>query len=265
MNGAALAAEAAAKIVPAYQRGGALAFVYGEGSVVNGFTTESDLDLVLVWDLDEPPPPLHRPVHIVNEGAAAVEQYHQPGFWLDRCWVDGQQVDIHHVPRPLLEGWIDDVLAGGGWEHHAYPLPLYALAGFAYGVLLHDERGEGADAYARLSPFPAALTDRSHRLLSEQLAGYLDDLSACIRRGDGWLFHELLCAGLKLIFVTWFAAHHRYCPHHKWLRRWIERLGLDPAMADLERQLWDSSSDLGRRQEVFTTLARRALQTSQPA
>lgn len=264
MNGAALAAKVAAKIVPVYRPIGALGFVYGQGSVVAGFTTESDLDVIFVWDRDEPPPPPQRPVHLINDGAAAAEQFHQPGFWLDRCWVGGQQVDICHVPRRHFEGWIDAVLAGEGWEHHAHPLPLYAVAGFAYGVLLQDERGGGADAYDRLTAFPAALTERSRRLLSDQLAGYLDALSGCIRRGDGWLFHELLCTGLKLIFVTWFAAHHRYCPHHKWLRRWIERLGLDPAMADLEQQLWDPYADLSRKLDVFTMLAQRALQASLP-
>ena len=62
-----------------------------------------------------------------------------------------------------------------------------------------------------------------------------------------------------------FAANRRYLPFHKWLQKWIARFGLDPEIADLERQLWQPGADLHRRQELFSALAQRVLETSAPS
>ncbi|MFI7641020.1 hypothetical protein [Nonomuraea sp. NPDC049400] len=42
-------------------------FAYGQGSVFTGFTTTSDLDMVIIWGEDEPPPPERRPVELALE------------------------------------------------------------------------------------------------------------------------------------------------------------------------------------------------------
>jgi len=264
VNGIALATDIASRVVPAYRKLGELSFVYGQGSVVVGFTTKSDLDLVFVWDRDEPPDLSARPAGLLNEGARAPVQYHQPGFYLDRFWMGGRQVDVPHVPRSVFDDWLRAVMAGGGWERREHPLPLAAVAGFAYGVILSDDGGTGAAARAEVAAFPTSLVERSRALLAEQLPEYEDVLDGCARRGDGWLFHEVLADGLRYVFVSWFAAEHRYWPHHKWLQRWVERFGMDQSIADLERQLWAPGADLARKQELFSALANRVLGLPRP-
>lgn len=264
MDGVALATGIAEQVVPVYQGLGGLSFVYGQGSVVAGFTRESDLDLVVVWDRDEPPEPAERPVARLSRGPRPPMQYHQSGFWLDRLWIEGQQIDVSHQPRAVFDGWLRTVAAGGGWERHAYPLPLAAVAGFAYGVLLADPSELGAEARARVAAFPPALIERSRALLARQLPEYVELLDGCARRGDGWLFHELLCDGLRQVFVAWFASQRRYWPHQKWLQRWIERFNMDRSIADLERRLWLPGAGLTDRRELFALLADRVLAASNP-
>jgi len=259
MDGTARAFAVAARTVPVYQALGGLAFVYGQGSVVVGFATDADLDLICVWDRAEPPVAAVRPVHRLHTGTPPPAQFDRPGFALDQFWFGRQQVDVAHVPRAIFDGWLASVAAGGGWEGRAYPQPLAAVAGFAYGVLLADLGGGGTQARAGVTDFPQALTDRSREHLAAHLSAYTEALAGCADRGDGWLFHEILGDALRPALVAWFAAHRRYLPFHKRLHHWIARFGLEPALADLERRLWLPDADLARKQAYYVTLAEYVL------
>lgn len=259
IDGIALAHEVAARVVPIYRPLGGLSFVYGQGSLVAGFATDADLDLILVWDRPEPPPAVERPIDLLHTGTSPSAQFDRPNFFLDQFWMERQQVDVLHVPRSIFDGWLSSIGTGGGWEHRAYPQPLAAVAGFAYGVLLADIGGEGTRAREAVNAFPQALVDRSREHVAAHLPSYADVLAGCAARGDGWLFHEILGDALRPVLVAWFSAHHRYLPFHKRLHHWIARFALDPAIADLERRLWLPEADLVRKQALYSTLAAHIL------
>jgi len=183
MDGAARAFAVAARTVPVDQALGGLAFVYGQGSVVAGFATDADLDLICVWDRAEPPVAAVRPVHLLHTGTPPPAQFDRPGFALDQFWFGRQQVDVAHVSRTIFDGWLASVAAGGGWEGRSYPQLLAAVSGFAYGVLLAD----GTEA----------LATRSREHLAAHRSAYAEALAGCADRGDGWLFHEILGDALR--------------------------------------------------------------------
>jgi hypothetical protein len=140
----------ARQIVPAYRQLGGLAFAYGQGSVFTGYDRDAVVDIVVVWDRDAPPPPTERPVHDLSKGPGAPVTLHQPGFVLDHFALDDVLVDVSHQTREAFEGWLREVRSGRGWEGAAYPLPLYAVSGFAYGALLADGSGAGSDIRSQL-------------------------------------------------------------------------------------------------------------------
>jgi len=230
-----------------------------KGTVVAGFSADADIDIVMVWDRTEPPPPEMRPAPRLNEGDRPAAQFHQPNTSLDQFWIGTRPVDVAHIPAAAFADWLDRVGAGDGWEQRAYPQPLAAVAGFAYGVLLADEYGAGAAAWVRVAAFPPALAARSRARLAEQLPAYADALAGCAARGDGWLFHELLVEALRGACAAWFAAQGRYLPFHKRLHHWAMRFGLDPSIADLERQLWLPGADLARKRALYIALAEHVL------
>lgn len=245
----------AREIVAAYQRVGDLAVAYGQGSLLAGFDSTAGLDLVLVWDRVDPPPADDRPVHQLHDGRQPAMRFMQR----DRFAIGGHEVNVAHRTKREFEDWRDAVHAGRGWEVVTNPAPLYAISGFVYGVLLADLDGSGSQAREKLFTFPEALRERSASTLSDDLTTYESDLVTAAKRGDGWLFHELLGNMHRHAMVAWFAAERRYCPYPKWLQRWIARFNLDPRIAMLERSLWTPPVSLHNRVDQFRQLVDRVL------
>lgn len=230
------------EVIPAYDAIGALAFVYAQGSLVAGYTSTADLDLVLVWQA-QPPRASFRPVSQLNDGARPYETYDVPGFVVDRFWASGQEYSLKHETVQDLDGWISTVHAGHGWHGSEYPRPLAAVSGFRYGILLHDPAGEGIRRLRQLDPFPSDLVRVSREALLAELPGYRAELRRCAQRGDGLLFHELLTKAEKTVLVAWFSARGIYMPHEKWLARSIQRHAPAPRFAELESELWSGGLD----------------------
>jgi hypothetical protein len=168
-------------------------------------------------------------------------------------------VDVVHHARKTFDGWLEQVRGGEGWQEAVWPLPLFAVSAFFYGVLLDDAQGEGALAHASLVPFPDALVDKTREALARNFPFYQGELAACVRRGDGWLFHDLLGKLLRDTYITWFAAEHRYCPHLKRLQGWIERFNLDAEIAGIERRIWEDP-DLTQKLQLVETMIEKVLQ-----
>ncbi|WP_020578370.1 DUF4037 domain-containing protein [Actinopolymorpha alba] len=251
------ALEIATRVTTAYRRVPGLAFAYGQGPVVAGFTHDSDLDLIMVWDGSAPPRNRSTAMKDLHNGPGKPIQYDYPGFALDRFWVNGQQIEVSHKTHDTFCGWIRDIRSGWGWEDTDPSMALYSVAGFAYGRVFTDD-GRAAEARTDLTTFPPLLIERSRAVLAAELPSYDRDLAGCARRGDGLLFHEILSKVLRHALVAWFSAEHRYCPHPKWLQHWVARFGMDPGIAGLERSLWVPVT-LGRRREVFVAMAERIL------
>ncbi len=255
--------DLAASVTAAYRKLPDLAFAYGQGPVVAGFTNDSDLDLVLVWDGADAPKNRSQALRELHDGPGNPVQYDYPGFALDRFWCKGEQIEVSHKTHETFVGWIRDIRSGWGWEDIDTTMPLYAVAGFAYGRVFADEDGRAAAARSDLTTFPPLLIERSRSVLSAELPSYDRDLAGAVRRSDGLLFHELLGKVLRHALVAWFSAEHRYCPHPKWLQHWVARFGLDTRIAGLERSLWMPVT-LERRREAFLTMAERILELETP-
>lgn len=255
------ARQVAYRVVPAYRELGELAFAYGQGSAIAGFSERAGVDLVAVWDRAEPPDADARPVKALHQGTDLPVRLHHPalGMVRDTFTNGGRQVVVSHFTMADVKRWIDEVQSGRGWEHVVRPTPLYAVAGFVYGAQLSDESGSGSAWRDELAAFPDALIERSQNVLSADLRAYGDDLARYARNGDGWLFHEVFGDMLRHALVAWFATERKYCPYPKWVRHWVSRFALDPSIAALERGMWAPPVSLERRRELFVQLSERVL------
>jgi hypothetical protein len=242
-----------ATVAAAYTECGGLSFCYGQGSVFSGLTMDSDLDIVMVWDRDVPPAD-QRPARRLNDGAAEPIQFDLARSALDKLQVGGWPVDVAHFSRAEFDGWLRDVRSGGGWQDPAWPLPLFAVSGFAYGLMLSDVDGHARRALDELRQFPQPLVDRTRDALRTEWPSFDAELAACARRGDGWLFHDLMSTLLRHTYITWFAAHHVYCPHPKRLGQWIARFAMEADIATLERGIWQDTSLTERRTRLTATV-----------
>ncbi|GHO90111.1 hypothetical protein KSF_001590 [Reticulibacter mediterranei] len=195
-------AHIASEVIAQYRRLGGVGFAYGQGSVFTGFSEDADLDINLVWDRPCPPPRQERPVALLCDALHEPVQFDTASLALDKLWVDGRQVDVVHHSKETFEQMLEQVRCGDGWQESIWPLPLFAVAGFFYGVLLDDAYGEGAQAHATLAQFPEVLVRKTHEALSGNFPFYQGELTACARREDGWLFHELLGKLLRDTYIA---------------------------------------------------------------
>jgi hypothetical protein len=253
------ALQIAHRVIPAYRDLGELAFAYGQGSAIAGFRSDATLDLVAVWDRVQPPDADVRPVDQLNEGDDLVVRLDHLGMVRDTFWSGGRKVAVSHLTMAEVKRWVDEVQSGRGWEHVLRPTPLYAVAGFVYGVQLADPEGSGTAWRDDLASFPDALVERSTDVLAEDLRTYRPELVRSARAGDAWLFHKTLSDLLRRALVAWFAVEHRYCPYPKWLRLWVARFGMDPSIAALERNMFAPPVGLDRRLELFEQMCQRIL------
>ena len=90
----------------AYEGAGELSFCYGQGSVFTGLATDSDsdLDIVMVWD-GEVPAAGRRPAGAVSEPGSTPDQFDLARGGLDKMRVGGWPVDIAHHPRCAYVTW----------------------------------------------------------------------------------------------------------------------------------------------------------------
>lgn len=123
LNGAA--EQVGRSVVTALAGCGKVDFAYGQGSVFTGFSTESDLDLVIIWAEDEPPPAASRPVGQLTDAGSTPTQFHDRTFGLDKMRVSGWEVDVAHYPRTRFDSWcaLSDALLdcadrGDEWLFH---------------------------------------------------------------------------------------------------------------------------------------------------
>lgn len=242
-------------IIEAFRSCDGLSFAYGQGSVFAGFVHDSDLDINMIWDRTQLPgaPEIG--------DVAQLKRYESPDFALDKLRINGRPVDVLHHRKQTFDSWRDQVKVGDGWQTEVWPLPLYAISGFAYGVVLDDQRGAARRAREEISRFPTQLVEQSHHAVSIELPNVDKELVGCISRTDGWLFHQLLTALMRTIYVAWFAGHGRYCPHPKWLRAWVDRLAIDDGIVHLDQQLW-TTPDLDLKRDLVHTIAERVLARS---
>ncbi|MBM7785364.1 hypothetical protein [Tenggerimyces flavus] len=238
------------RVVDRYGELQGLVLCFGQGSAVMGFSESSDLDLVMVW-VDGVPAAAGRPIHALAAAGSEPKQFDGSFGGLDKLQVDGWEVDVSHCALASFERWLSEVHEGDGWQVEEWPQPLHSVAGFAYGQILADPSNVGARAQSALASFPPLLVTKSAERLAQDWEALRPELARCVERSDGWLFHQLSGPLVRVAYVAWLAAQHRYCPFPKHLRSWAIRLSLDPALVDAERQMWNGT--LADRLDALTT------------
>lgn len=232
----------ASLVVSTYATQASVGFAYGQGSAFTGLSVDSDIDIVIIWDLDEVPDASARRAGRPGGTCDDPIQFDGESFALDKLQVDGRDVDVAHFTRATFDSWCTEVAAGDGWQVEVWPLPLHAVAGFVNGVILADSDGAARRVRQALHRPSPQLTAKTVTTLAQQLDGYANELEACLRRDDAWLVHHLVSRLMRLSYLAWFAAEGYYCPFPKHMRQWIQRLGLDREAARLDEEVWAATT-----------------------
>jgi hypothetical protein len=241
------------QVADRFGRQEALAWLYGQGSVITGFSTDSDLDFVAVW---------HRmPTAAVMPGGSGFARHGE--LALEQLRMGGYDVDVQHVPSAMFEQWIEAVGRGEGWSGEQWPMPSHVAAGLAEGLLVVDSSGAGAELQAQLQQPEPVLVEAVVGQLSAAAPGLLSEMERASSRHDLWL-HDLLAVQLhKMIYTAWFLIEGHYPPFPKHLCNWYQRFGMDDRVRQLEERYWATTDQRDRRSALAeltsTVLALRPL------
>lgn len=184
---------------------------------------------------------------------------------LEKATIDGYDVDLMHVPRPEFTDWIEQVRRGEGWARQSWPQPIHVAAGFAEGIFLLDDRGEGAACQLQVQRPSATLVQAVTDHLRSSLPGYIGELREAAAQQHRWLYTSLASQLHRTIYLAWFLAEGHYPPFPKYLRQWFDRFNMNTKVRQLEDHYWAAPSDPGRAEamaelaEAVVTLAKRKL------
>jgi hypothetical protein len=234
--------RAASLVVGSYAAQEPIGFAYGQGSAFTRFSADSDVDVVIIWDLDMVPESRARRAARPGGTRHDPVQFDGEFFALDKLRVDGRDVDVAHYTRASFESWCGEVDRGDGWQTDVWPLPLHSVAGFVYGTILADTDGSATRIREAIRIPSPRLVAKTAFTLTQELDGYASELQACVRRDDAWLLHHLAGRLMKHSYVAWFAAEGYYCPFPTHLWRWIRHLGLKRRASQLEEEVWASTT-----------------------
>lgn len=226
-----------------------LAWMYGQGSVITGFSADSDLDFVAVWHRMPTGPVLSAAGgRITRSGELAVEQLE----------IGGYEVEVQHVPVATYDRWMAALQEGEGWSGDAWPMPVHVAAGLAEGLVVADASGSGAELRARLQTPEPVLVRAVVDELSTSSSGFLRAMRRASSRGDLWL-HDLLAVRLhKLVYSAWFLVEGHHPPFPKHLPDWFERYEMDGRIRRVEAAYW-ATSELAERDGRLHELASAVL------
>jgi hypothetical protein len=158
--------------------------------VISGFTTDSDVDLVAVWQT--------LPDRAVIQGATRVVL---DDLVLEKARCVNHDLDVMHLPLSGFSSSVDAVETGRTWRSSAWPDPCM--------------------------PLPASLMGSWFTIRAVKPHGCS---RACpsLRR----------CSSRPLEYVLVFAVAGHYCPFPKHLSAWLDRLGIEPSLVALDRDVW---------------------------
>lgn len=234
------------RIIPEYEVLGPISFAWEQGSVVSGYTTKGDYDVVLAWDLADLPREERRSVVVrldeSNRDHPFVVDYRDIN--IDRFVVEGQEFNIGHATTAGFRRFhVDPVLAGVAFREEDILQPVVTVSGFYYGNVLLDRKGEGASIKDALRSFPEPLRKEARRLLPL----CRDDLPVLTRlgeRGDWIPYFRDLSRIVRTMLFALFAAHDVYYPGDKWILKALERFAIGADAAGAWEQIWSRRASI---------------------
>lgn len=223
-----------ALLLEVIQRAPGLRWIHGQGSSIAGFSDDSDIDCVVVWD--------QVPTNVTLPPAWAPRLDVHGHVALEQAIVASRDLDLLHVRDSLFNDWVRQVDEGNGWQSDNWPSPRYSASGLAHGTVLHDPDGLATNLQQQLQRPSPALRASTHDALTAALPIYLAELNKCADRQDHWLHQHLSSQLLKTTYTAWFVAEGHLPPFPKLLPAWHQRLGIDPRLIEFERRHWIASS-----------------------
>jgi hypothetical protein len=235
-------------VLPAYARLGTLAFAHLHGSLVSGYTDQSDLDVVLVWDAADVPSDRGAIVERLDERRREFpESIDHQDIHIDRFFIGGQEYEVVHHTLGGFSQNINWVRTGGGDPGNQVVRAQELAAGLRHATFLTDARGQGHALQESLVAFPEHLKTRAVRVAQSNRERYLNELRTYARREDWFPFHSALGSRTRSALQALFAQREVYWTGDKWRRAAMVRFGFEPAIVDAYDRLWASASSADDR------------------
>lgn len=228
------------RIIPEYQVLGPISFAWAQGSVVSGYATEGDYDVILAWSLADLPREERRSVvaRLDERNPDHPFVVDDRDINIDRFVIEGREFNIGHATTAgFRKSHIDPVLAGVAFREEDILQPVVTVSGFYYGNILLDRNGEGASLKDVLRHFPDPLRKDALRLL-RLCRSDLPVLRGLGERGDWIPYFRDLSRIVRTILFALFAAHDVYYPGDKWVLKALERFAIGADAAGAWEQIW---------------------------
>jgi hypothetical protein len=240
------------EILPTCQAavGQAVALCYAQGSLISGYTTDADLDVIVVWEGDVPG---HRtwlaPLHDVDEPAFFT--YDATDLAIDRLWRQGQEFNLGHHGRHRFERHLSATADGRTLANDR--VAQQVRSGFMRGRILVDTGP--AEAWRRAAaPLPDGYVAEAVRRAHNDWAYARTELAKAAKRDDGLVFATVLANSVLHQVVAVFALAGQYYPGLKWLRRAMADAGVAEDAIGLHEAIW-STADRAAQLEAGDALA----------
>jgi hypothetical protein len=236
------------RVLPEYVALGTLAWAHMQGSRVLGYTDESDLDVVLVWDAVEVPAGREVVVERLDERTREQpEVIDYRDIHIDRFVVGGQEYELAHYTLARFEQIMEAVRTGSDLPGREIVIPLALAAGFCEAVFLVDQRGTGQRVRESLQEFPGYIKARATGAARNNRERRMNELRTHARRGDWFPFHSALTSATRTVLQAIFAQREVYWTGDKWRRAAMLRYGFEPHIVEAYDRLWAPDAPAERR------------------
>jgi hypothetical protein len=237
-----------ARVLPEYTALGTLAWAHVQGSLVLGYTDESDLDVILVWDATDVPTSREPLVARLDERTRELpEVIDYRDIHLDRFVVGGQEYELAHYTLARFEQIMEAVRTGGDLPGREIVNPLALAAAFREAVFLVDPRGSGRRMREVLREFPEYLKTRATLAARNNRDRRMNELRTHARRADWFPFYSALASATRTVLQALFAQREVYWTGDKWRRAAMLRYGFEPRIVDVYDRLWAPRTTVERR------------------
>lgn len=226
-------------VLPEYAPLGALAWAHVQGSLVLGYTEESDLDVILVWDAPDVPTGREPLVARLDEREREFpEVIDYRDIHIDRFVLRGQEYELAHYTRERFEQTMQSVRTGSDLPGREI-VNSQALAGaFREAVFVVDPRGVGQRLQETLREFPEHLKAGTRLTASNNRERRMNELRTHARRGDWFPFNSALASATRTVLQALFAQREVYWTGDKWRRAAMLRYAFEPHLIDAYDRLW---------------------------
>lgn len=230
-----------ADVWPVLSDVGSVAFAYGQGSLVSGYTHDADLDVVVVWEgavpLDRMP--WLRSLH--DDDTKPPFTYDAENFFIDRFVRGGQEFNLAHHPRAWFERTVGVEVAGATLARDLTSLQV--RSGFVRGLIIHDVADAAAALQAACRDLPSGFCVEACRTAINDWAYVQGELRKANDREDWLVLFAALAQSVQTQLIAVFALEGHYYPGPKWVRRTMVELGIADDAVSAFDEIWSARGE----------------------